>query len=263
MTDMAPWHTRSTLLNRQQQLTLDESVMAEIEALRASGELGDGTRTEPRCHICCEVESKDLVNKLIAAGLTNREIVESCDSINARRRDASDERIIGARNVWQHRRLHFNVDKPANAVLREILERRAEETSRDHINGVGHAVTPYAVIESTMVRGYQERIANDQADPPSVKETIDAAKILHELTSKDAGTKRMADLLFKMDRIINAARMYVPADRQDEFLAMVEGRQTGAAPTPIDRVAESVHQDAEQVIREFSPPTHMDEEDEI
>jgi len=263
MTDMAPWHTRSTLLSRQQQLTLDESVLAEIEALRASGDLGDGTRTVARCHICCEVESKDLVNKLIAAGLTNREIAESCDSINMRRRDAGDDRVINARNIWHHRRQHFNVDKPAQAVLREILERRAEETNRDHINGVGHAVTPYAVIESTMVRGYQERIANDQADPPSVKETLDAAKVLYELTSKDAGTKRMADLLFKMDRIINAARAFVPAEHQDEFLAMVEGRQTGARPTPIDQVAESVHQDAERAIREFTPPTHVDEEDEI
>ena len=43
-----PPQTRS----RNAQLTLDESVRAEIEALRASGELGDGTRTEPRCHVC-------------------------------------------------------------------------------------------------------------------------------------------------------------------------------------------------------------------
>lgn len=256
-------HTRSTGLPLSRSLlTLDESARAEIEALRASGEIGDGTRTQPRCHVCCEVESKDLVNKLIAAGLTNREIAESCEAINARRRDADDERIIGARNVWWHRRQHFNLDKPAQAVLREILERRAEETSRDHINGVGHAVTPYAVIESTMVRGYQERIANEAADAPSVKETLDAAKVLHELTSKDAGTKRMADLLFRMDRIINAARQFVPAERQDEFLAMVEGRAVGK-PTPIDQVADSIHQTAEKAIREFSPPTHVDEEDEI
>lgn len=254
-----PPQTRS----RNAQLTLDESVRAEIEALRASGELGDGTRTEPRCHVCCEVESRELVNKLIAAGLTNREIAESCDSINMRRRDADDERIIGARSVWWHRKQHFNVDKPVQAVLRGILERRAEENNLDHINGVGHAVTPYAVIESTMVRGYQERIANDQADPPSVKETIDAAKILHELTSADAGTKKMADLLFKMDRIINAARTFVPAERQDEFLAMVEGRPAGKKPDAIDQVAESVHQTAEKAIREFTPPTHVDEEDEI
>ena len=254
--------TRSRLLSHGQ-LTLDESVRAEIEALRANGELGDGTRTEPRCHICCEVESKELVNKLIAAGLTNREIAESCDAINMRRKDAEDERLIGARNVWWHRRAHFNVDKPAMAVMREILERRAEEANRDHINGVGHAVTPYAVIESTMVRGYQERIANEAADPPSVKETLDAAKVLYELTSKDAGTKKMADLLFKMDRIINAARQFVPADRQDDFLAMVEGRPVGGRPTPIDQVAESVHQTAEKAIREFTPPTRVDEEDEI
>ncbi len=254
--------TRSQLLSRHQQLTLDESVRAEIEALRASGELGDGVRSEPRCHVCCEVESRDLVNKLIAAGLTNREITESCDAINMRRRDADDDRLINARSVWWHRRQHFNVDKPAQAAMREILERRADEVNRDHINGVGHAITSYAVIESTMVRGYQERIANEAADAPSVKETLDAAKMLYELTSKDAGTKKMADLLFRMDRIINAARTFVPEDRQDEFLAMVEGRPLGK-PTPIDQVAESVHKTAEKAIREFTPPTNVDEEDEI
>ena len=34
-------------------------------------------------------------------------------------------------------------------------------------------------------------------------------------------------------------------------------------PDAIDQVAESVHQTAEKAIREFTPPTHVDEEDEI
>ena len=57
-----------------------------------------------------------------------------------------------------------------------------------------------------------------------------------------------------MDRIINAARTFVPAERQDEFLAMVEGRPAGKKPDAIDQVAESVHQTAEKAIREFTRP---------
>ena len=258
---MTPPTTRSSSLNFSQQMTLDQSVLAEIEDMRARGQLGDGTRTEPRCHVCCEVESRELVNKLIAAGLTNREIAESCDAINMRRQDRGDERTIGARNVWVHRREHFNIDKPAQAVAREILERRASESNRDHINGVGHAITPYAVLETTMVKGYQ-RLTDDAADPPSIKETMDSAVKLHEMTSKDSSQRRMADLLFKMDRIITAARAFVPEDKQADFLAMVEGRDV-SAKTPIDQVAESVHVSATKAIREFTPPVALDDGDEI
>lgn len=243
--------TRSDIV--AQHFTLDEGVRAEIEALRAAGELGDGYRTEPRCHVCCEVESKDLVNKLIAAGLTNREIVESCDAINARR---GNGRLIGARNVWVHRREHFNIDKPAAAVVRKIMERRAEEANIDHINGVGHAITPYAVLETVEVLGYQQ-LTSEGAEPPSIKETIDAAAKLHELTNRDAGARKMADLLYTMDRIISAAQKYVPEAMHEDFLAEVEGREVHHVLT------ERVHDKAEQVIREFTPKATMDEGDEI
>ena len=52
-----------------------------------------------------------------------------------------EERIIKSRNVWKHRCEHFNVDKLIQASYREIIERRANEINRDHINGIGHAVT--------------------------------------------------------------------------------------------------------------------------
>jgi hypothetical protein len=241
-------------------LTLDESVLAEIEALRAAGELGDGYRTEPRCHICCEVESQELVNKLIAAGLTNREITESCDGVNARRREKGDDRLIDARKVWSHRRNHFNIDDPAMETVRKILERRAAERNMDHVNGVGHAVTPYAVMEVGMVKGFADLAKEDTHLTP--KETLEFAKTLHEFTNRDAGQRQMADLLNTMERIITAAEKFVPIENREAFLAEVEGREY----KPMQVLTERVHQQAERVeraIKEFTPPRKMDEGDDI
>lgn len=252
--------TRSNAPNAR--LTLDDAVLAEIEALREAGDIGDGTITHPRCYVCAEVESKELVNKMLAAGLTNREIAESCRGINSRRKAAGDDRMIDARIVWNHRRNHFDVDAPLPGVVRSILERRAQERGLDYLNGVGHAVTPYAVLETTMVKGYQKRLADPEAEPPSLGETLSAAKTIHELTAKDASQRQMADLLTTMERIISAAEKFVPLDQREAFLAEVEGREYRPMQVLTERVAEKVDK-AERAIKEFHAPRSMDEGDEI
>lgn len=243
-------------------LTLSEAVRAEIDALRESGDLGDGSVTQPRCYVCCEVESRDLVNKLIAAGLTNREITEACHSINLRREEKGDERLIDARIVWNHRRNHFNIDDPLAETMVKIMERRAAERGLDYVNGVGHAVTPYAVLESVMVKGYQKRVADPEAEPPSLGEMMKAATTIHELTSRDASQRQMADLLATMDRIISAAEKFVHPEDREAFIAEVEGREY----KPMQVLTERVHEQAEKaqrVIKDFVPPKAMDEGDEI
>lgn len=246
--------TRDDITSRG--LTLDQAALEEIERLYAAGELGGGYRTVPQCHICCDKESKDLVNRLIAAGLTNREIAETCGGINARRYAVNDTRIIDARKVYNHKRNHFNVDAPAMSVVRRIMERRAEEANQDHINGIGHAVTPYAVLETTMVKGY-EHLALYAT--PSVKETMDAAIKLHDMTRADAGQRKMADLLFQMDRIIAAIREVVPEKYHSAILARIEGREQ----PPLEAITDKVQQVATKAIKEFAPKTGVDERDEI
>jgi hypothetical protein len=242
-------------------MTLSDAVLAEIEAATRNGELCPGPRTEPRCHVCCELESKDLVNKLIAAGLTNREIAESCESINWRRHEAGDERTIGARNVWWHRRTHFNIQKPAEAAARAILERRAEEANLDYVNGIGHAVTPYAVIETLMVLGYRS-MTGENAEAPSLKEMLDAAVKLHQFTNQDSNQRNMADMYDRQDRIIAAMNRVVPTEYHAAILAVLEGREVPAV-TPAHVISDVLHEDAQPAIKKFVPPTKQDEHDEI
>lgn len=241
-------------------VTLDATVRAEIEALRASGQLGTGYRTQPRCYVCCEAESKDLVNKLLAAGLTNREIAEACGYINARREEKGDDRMIIARGVWVHRKEHFNLDKPAQEAYRAIFERRAREADRDFEEGTGTAVTPLAVFEVAMAKGYGN--ITDEATTVTVKEALEAATKLHDITHRDAGQRKMADLLFTMDKIITAAQEFIPPDRREAFLARVRG--DGPPPDkPMAALAEHVREIAQEAIREFTPSAKIGEDDEI
>ncbi len=234
-----------------QHLTLSESARFEIEELRRNGELGEGYTTHARCHVCCEPESYRHVNKLIASGYTNRSIVESCDGINARRKENGDNRLINAKGVWVHRQRHFNVDDPAQSIYREIAERRALEADRDYINGVGHILTPYAVMETIMVKGYAG--VATQYTPITVMETLAAAAKLQEFASKDAGTRKMADLVMQMDRIVTAMMEVVPEEYHQAILAKVEGRE---AQPMLERVPGTPL----KVVREFTPPMATDEE---
>lgn len=241
-------------------LTLTQAVLDEIESLREQGELGQGPRVESRCYVCCEVESRDLVNKLIGQGYTNRQITECCDDINALRTAAEDKRIIGAREVWNHRRNHFNVQDPAMAAIREVVERRAKAANRDYLNGIGHAITPYAVVETTMVRGFQRHLANPEAEGPNVKETLEAAKTLHIMETQDEGGRDIAQMMATMDRIISAADKFIPDELKEAFIAEVEGKPLSK---PLAVLTERVHDQAERVVKDFSPPRTLDDGDEL
>jgi len=233
------------------QLTLSQAALAEIEKALAEGPRPP--RRTAKCAVCCEVESRDLVNKLLSVGMTNREITETCVAINERRREKGDDRIINAYSVRLHRLDHFNVQEPAKAVYREIVERRAEEVNRDHINGITHALTTLATLEATMVKGYDRMIEEDTR--VSVKEMLEAAVKLH-LFTQDTKQTRMSDLLYRLDRIINAAQQFIPPEHHAAFAAAVEGRPLGA-PMPAPELPSRPAQD----FREFSADPDDDADD--
>lgn len=231
---------------------LAEAVIAEIERMTQAGEYDEICYTEPKCYVCCQPDSRDLVNRLIAEGMTNRDIAAACADINRKRAQAGDSRIISARGVWKHRKQHFNVDEPAAAVFRGIIERRAEEANKDFINGVGHAVTPYAVLEAIMVKGLHHIVDNNSV--VGVREAMAAAAKLHELSANDAESRSRAQMMAKLERIISAAHELIPPERHEEFVARIEGREIQRElPT-----AQPV-----QTIREFNATFSNDEEDEL
>lgn len=230
-------------------MTLSNAVLAEIEEARVDGKL-EFYHRRTRCYICCETESADLVNKLLAIGKSNREIIEALASINAHREEAGDKRLITAYGVAYHRRWHFNIDNPVQEAYRRIVERRAAEANLDVINGVDNIVTEYAVMETIMTKGYASVVSEET--PVSVRETMDAASRLHEMSAKDASTRKMADLIYMFDRIVRAAQEFIPDELQEAFLARVEGKSVIAA----------LEENRTPSVREFVPARH-DEGDEF
>ena len=85
---------------------------------------------------------------------------------------------------------------------RRILERRAQENGVDFVNGVATAITPMAFYETVMVKGYEALV--DSGTKVDVNTGMIAAARLQALIDSRAGKTSMADVLFKMDRIINA-----------------------------------------------------------
>ena len=57
-------------------------------------------------------------------------------------------------SIRRHSERHFPVQNAARATYREILERRAQENSVDFVDGVATAITPMALLETVMVKGY-------------------------------------------------------------------------------------------------------------
>ena len=94
----------------------------------------------------------------------------------------------------------------AKATYRRILERRAQENGVDFVNGVATAITPMAFYETVMVKGYETLV--DSGTKVDVNTGMIAAARLQALIDSRAGKTSMADVLFKMDRIINAVHSH-------------------------------------------------------
>ncbi len=184
----------------------------------------------------------------------------------------------------------------AKATYRRILERRAQENGVDFVNGVATAITPMAFFETVMAKGYETLV--DPDTKVDVHTGMIAAGRLQALIDSHAGRTSMADILFKVDRIINAIHDTVPQELWEVILHKIDGPM--AADTPMDEFedydaqdeyhpVESAKADGDcwtatarrdsavegrraptrtieappPVIREFSPKTVKDGEDDI
>jgi len=130
-------------------------------------------------------------------------------------------------SIRNHCGRHFPVQNVAKATYREILERRAKENSVDFIEGVATAITPLAVLETVMVKGYQTLV--DEHTSVSYRDAMEAALKLNEIARKDEGAMDRARMLADMGRIIEVVRTFIPAERWPDVQAALRGE------TPISR----------------------------
>jgi hypothetical protein len=181
----------------------------------------NGFHLEPRCRICRNDQVRTKLNDLLATGTSYAMVLRALGDDNAKLEQRDRVTIDSIRN---HTARHFPVQQVARATYREIPERRAKENSVDFIEGVATAITPLAVLETVMVKGYETLV--DERTTVSYRDGMEAALKLAEALRKDAGEYDKAHMMAQMGRIIEVVRTFIPAERWPD----VQGALRGETP---------------------------------
>lgn len=177
-------------------------------------------RPQTQCRVCMEEESRVLVNKLLSHALSLNEIVQCCEAINARR---GKKQRITRDSVWYHSKHHFNLQEPAKAVIRRILEERAEEQEKDWVAGVGGIVTAYGYLEVLQQKAFETLMREDTVVPVDLG--LQATLKLHDMTKQEAGEAQVAEMMQQMGRIIKAVRENCSPEQQDRIRLALAGEE--------------------------------------
>lgn len=192
--------------------------LARIER-EASQEAAEIQRNHPpsaaprlgrKCRICAHPESLELVNRLLAHGMNLPTIVDTCEHFNATR--PKNFQITYASVRW-HAKYHFNVQEPAQAAWRRIMERRkAQHASEGETvaEGVESLLTLYGYLEIMGQKGLQTLV--DPETKISAQDGLSALKTLDELTRKGAGEAEMLALRRQFGVLQQAIRDVVPEE---------------------------------------------------
>src|SRR6478672_20277 len=209
------------------QLQALRDVPAETAPFNGLAPRINGLPLEPRCRVCRNDEVRQKVNALLSGGASYAMVLRTLEQDNAKL-DQRDRVTIDS--IRHHTRRHFPVQNVARATYRAILERRAKENGVDFVKGVATAITPMAFYETVMVKGYENLV--DSGTRVDVGTGMVAAARLQALIDSRAGRTSMAEILFKMDRIINAIHDTVPQELWEVILRKIDGPV--AADTPMD-----------------------------
>lgn len=230
---------------------IDRMLQQQMTEMRRSGSLGLQIRPETRCRVCQDENTRQLVNRLLSHGIAYSEIVGILEPVNKLRRKNNK---ISYNSVWTHARRHFNVQEPARALYRTILEKRAKEVEAEYVEGVGHHVNVLSYLETVMVKGYQELVSENQN--VSVEQGMSAALKLNRLLKEESSDHKAAEQLQQMNKIIAAVKEVVPEKYYSQILAKLEDSNIGA----LDVEEEVI--DAEEVA-DFEPDDDFDDRDSM
>ena len=161
---------------------------------------------EPRCRVCRSDHLSKQVNDMLARGASYAGIVRTLSLENA---ELDEHDRVTVHSVRNHADRHFPVQNAAKAVYREILERSARENAVDFVNGVATAVSPAAFFEAVMVRAWETLV--DQNAAIDANMGMVAASKLQALVESRAGETSLAEIIVKMNRVIEAVRTTVPS----------------------------------------------------
>ncbi|HTY33734.1 hypothetical protein [Mycobacterium sp.] len=205
-----------------------DAVGQHLTRMREEGELA--FTIEPRCRVCRRPDLRAKVNGMLAGGYSLAAILDALQPVNASLPRKSQ---ITADSLGKHRLKHFNLQQPAAALWRRIMEQQAEAASFE--KGVTSLLTPMAFFTTLMQRGFETMI--DEATTVSVDQGFAAARELGKLAAQGDDERGWAEAHAKMNRIV-AVMKELPPEYQEMVLAKLEGRP-GPPPTGGGRLAVS------------------------
>jgi hypothetical protein len=145
-------------------------------------------RLERRCRVCSDPEASRKVNRLLAYGMGDSEIVDHVSDINARRPKNSQ---ITYWVIRRHRERHFNIQEPAQAAWRRILERRAQEQGAELAEGARGLLTAMGYLDIMAHKGFQKLM--DPDTEVGYTTGLEAILKLEELQSQGEVERQLAE----------------------------------------------------------------------
>ena len=146
-------------------------------------------RPERRCRVCKDPVSRDRVNRLLAYGMGPNEVVDYCGDLNEMRPERDQ---LTYWSVYYHSRRHFNIQEPANASYRRILERHVRAHTDTLVGGVQNLLTVYGFLEVVAQKGFETLMAPDTT--VDYTKGLDAMITLHHLTQDGSPDQEVAEL---------------------------------------------------------------------
>ena len=216
---------------------IDEDVAKEIAKIRRGEGVVAAPKREPRCRVCQYDDSRLMVNKLLANAVPIPEILQVVEaSVNPNR---PKKARITYQSLYYHSKRHFNLDEPAKARYRDILERRAVEqsamTQAEGVlaeQGVVRLMTALGYLDVMAHKGYQTLVSEDVVISPALG--MEAVVRLHEMTRRDMGSKQIAELRQQLAVIQSAVREVVPQEYWAEIVARIEEAESRTADNIVD-----------------------------
>lgn len=171
-----------------------------------------------RCKVCRDPAVRELVNHLIARGYTSTDIHNTLAAYNRARPMKSR---VSYGSICNHRNEHFDIQSPANAILRQIAESTYEAQGKSLAEGTGTLVTYRTFLETLLVRSYE--VASDPTQSVDMDLGFKAASKLAEIDRKDEGLLERAQMLSEMNRAVEVMRRFVPTEQWPALQAALRG----------------------------------------
>lgn len=170
-----------------------------------------------RCRVCQDPESRSRVNRLLAYGMKVNEITEYVEDLNAKR---TKNNQITYWSILRHSERHFNVQDPANAARRRILERRKAQVANELGDAAAHLLTGMAYLDIVAQKGF-EHLVDDQT-VVDYETGLKAILKLEELQRDGAVEEQIAEMRRDVSLLQQAVKDVVPANLMAQIIDRID-----------------------------------------